>query len=188
MSPFDYSNAESIATVLYSDGNQVTFRQSQESAQYTLDADNADTVTAQTDFGTLCHDIFAHITRQEDAMQVLDAYRQQGLIDDDNQFAEITRLVERAFDNEQMQHWFDGSWQLMREAAILTPNNTIRPDRVMISGDTAVVLDYKFTAQQRPSHILQVRDYMTALQNMGYKRIEGWLWYAFPNQLIQVNM
>jgi hypothetical protein len=29
---------------------------------------------------------------------------------------------------------------------------------------------------------------MAALQNMGYKRIEGWLWYAFPNQLIQVNM
>lgn len=187
MSPFDYSNAASIATMLYSDGNQVTFRQSQESAQYTLDADNADTVTAQTDFGTLCHDIFAHITRQEDATQVLDAYRQQGLIDDDNQLAEITRLVERAFDNEQMQHWFDGSWQLMREAAILTPNNTIRPDRVMISGDTAVVLDYKFTAQQRPSYILQVRDYMAALQNMGYKHIEGWLWYAFPNQLIRVN-
>ena len=75
----------------------------------------------------------------------------------------------------------------MREAAILTPNNTIRPDRVMISGDRAVVLDYKFTAQQRPSHILQVRDYMAALQNMGYKHIEGWLWYAFPNQLIRVN-
>jgi hypothetical protein len=86
-----------------------------------------------------------------------------------------------------MQHWFDGSWQLMREAAILSPTAVIRPDRVMIKGDHAIVLDYKFTTIQRPGYIYQVRDYMTALNKMGYKHVEGWLWYAFPNQLIQVT-
>ena len=187
MSPFAYSEAEAVATMLYSDGEQVTFRQSQESTQYTTDPDNADTLTAQADFGVLCHDIFAHIDRQEDMQQVLDLYRQQGLIDSDAQYNQIAELFSRAFSNAQMKQWFDGSWQLMREAAILMPNTTIRPDRVMIKGNTAVVLDYKFTLQQRPGHLMQVRDYMAALNDIGYTQVEGWLWYAFPNQLIQVT-
>ena len=187
MSPFDYASASKIPSMLYSDGTQVTFRQSQESTEYTLDPDNADTATAQADFGILCHDIFAHIARRDDTRQVLELYRQQGLIDSDEQLRQIAALIDQAFTNPQMQQWFDGSWQLMREVAILTPNTNIRPDRVMIRGDQAVVLDYKFTAQQHPRHIRQVRDYMAALRDIGYTRVEGWLWYAFPNQLVQVN-
>lgn len=186
-SPFDYADATTVPTLLYSDGRQLTFRQSQESTQYTVDPDNADAATAQADFGVLCHDLFAHIVRQEDAPQVLEQYRRQGLIEDEQQYSRIAGLISRAFNSEQMQHWFDGSWQLMREAAILTPNTVIRPDRVMIKADQAVVLDYKFTHQQRPTHYQQVRDYMSALQNMGYTRVEGWLWYALTNQLVRVD-
>ncbi len=184
---FDYMNAESVSAQIYSDGSLLYFRQSQESTQYMLDAANADSQTAQTDFGLLCHDIFAHIVRADEARQVIDSYRQQGLIDNDEQFAQINELIHSAFANPLMQHWFDGSWQLMREAAILSPTAVIRPDRVMIKGDHAIVLDYKFTNIQRPGYIYQVRDYMTALKKMGYKHVEGWLWYAFPNQLIQVT-
>ena len=184
---FDYTSAEPIPTVIYSDGEQITFRQSQESAQYTEDGENADELTAQTDFGVLCHDIFAHIERQEQAEQVLDAYRQQGLIEDEAQYNRIAELISQAFTSERMQQWFDGTWQLMREAAILTPTAVIRPDRVMIKDAKAVVLDYKFTTKHRSGHVLQVRDYMAALRQMGYTQVEGWLWYAFDNKLLKVE-
>ena len=184
---FDFVGAEKIPATIYSDGTQVTFRQSQESMQYTLDPDNADAQNAQIDFGLLCHDIFAHIARQQDARIVLDSYRQQGLIEDDELYHRIDRLISMAFTSPLMQQWFDGSWQLMREATILTPNTLIRPDRVMIKDGKAVVLDYKFTAEQRPGYIRQVRDYMAALARMGYNPVEGWLWYAFSNQLVKVE-
>ncbi len=187
VSPFDFTGAQPLPAVLYSDGSQITFRQSQESTQYTTDPDNAEAVTAQADFGVLCHDIFAHIARAEEAGQVLDLYRQQGLIDSAGQYERIAGLIRDAFSSEQMRHWFDGSWQLMREAAILTPNAAIRPDRVMIRGEQAVVLDYKFTLSRHAGHMLQVRDYMSALRNMGYRHVEGWLWYALSNQLVRVN-
>ena len=186
-SVFSFTGATPVSAVLYSDGGQVHFRQSQESAQYTNEAEDIEASTTQTDFGLLCHDIFAHIERAEDASQVLELYRQQGLIDSDEQLARITELIRQAFADEQMKQWFDGSWQLMREWAILQPHATIRPDRVMIKGDTAIVLDYKFTNQQRHGYILQVRDYMSALRQMGYEHVEGWLWYAFSNQLVRVN-
>lgn len=185
--PFDYKDTQSVPTVIYSDGGQVHFRQSQESTQYTEDPNNADNINEQTDFGLLCHDIFAHIARQDEAMQVLDSYRQQGLIEDDALYSRIAELLSRAFTSEQMHQWFDGSWQLMREAAILTPHAVIRPDRVMIKGDTAVVLDYKFTHRQHAHHMWQVRDYMNELKKMGYAHVEGWLWYALGNQLIKVE-
>lgn len=185
---FDYMGADTLSAQIYSDGSQISFRQSQESMQYMLDADNAEAATAQTDFGLLCHDIFAHITRQADMQPVIDQYRQQGLISSDEQYTQIVDLMRRAFADPQMQQWFDGSWQVMREAAILTPNAVIRPDRVMIKGDTAVVLDYKFTNKQRKVYILQVRDYMQALRRMQYKHVEGWIWYAFAGQLVKVEL
>ena len=184
---FDYTAATPLPVTLYSDGTQVTFRQSQESTRYTLDPAGADSATAQVDFGLLCHDIFSHIERAEDVVPVLDDYRRQGLIDSPELYQRIAELIRRAFASPEMQQWFDGSWQLMREAAILTPHTLIRPDRVMIRGDRAVVLDYKFAAEHRPGYILQVRDYMSALMDMGYTRVEGWLWYAFTNQLVRVN-
>ena len=186
-SPFSYAGAEPVATVICSDGEQITFRQSQESAQYTQDGDSADELTAQTDFGLLCHDIFAHIGSYSEVEQVLDSYRQQGLIEDNDQYNRIAELIREAFTSSLMQQWFDGTWQLKREEAILTPTAVIRPDRVMIKGSKAVVLDYKFTTQQRPGHILQVRDYMSALRRMNYTDVEGWLWYAFGNKLVKVE-
>ena len=119
---------------------------------------------------------------------MLELYRQQGLIEDDEQFARIQQLIANAFNSAKMKQWFDGSWQLMREMAILKPASVIRPDRVMIKGDKAVVLDYKFTSEQRPGYMSQVRDYMSALKNMQYKQVEGWLWYANNNELVQVEM
>ena len=184
---FGFAGATQLSTSLYSDSGQVRFRQSQESTQYTLETEDAPSSNAQTDFGLLCHDIFAHIERAQDAPQVLELYRQQGLIDSDEQYDRIAALVRQAFTDEQIKQWFDGSWPLMREWAILQPHATIRPDRVMIKGDTAIVLDYKFTDQPRRGYIQQVRDYMSALRDMHYTRVEGWLWYAFTNQLVRVN-
>jgi len=186
-SPFDYTGVTPVEAGIYSDGGQVHFCQSQESTRYTLDPEHADTAMAQTDFGLLCHDIFAHIAHKDEALQVLDSYRQQGLIDDTAQYEQIASLIRRAFASPAMRHWFDGSWQLMRESAILTPSAVIRPDRVMIKGDAAVVLDYKFTHQQRPTHVTQVREYIEALRNMGYTHVEGWLWYALSDHLLRVD-
>ena len=183
-----FMGAKPVTTQVYSDGSQVHFRQSQESEQYTQESAGKEMSSTQTDFGLLCHDIFAHIRVESDAPKVLELYRQQGLIEDDEQFARIQQLIANAFNSAKMKQWFDGSWQLMREMAILKPASVIRPDRVMIKGDKAVVLDYKFTSEQRPGYMSQVRDYMSALKNMQYKQVEGWLWYAFNNELVQVEM
>lgn len=185
-SPFSFIGATDIPATLHSTSEQVQFRQSQESVRYTEQGAEADTYTAQADFGMLCHDIFAHVEREEDVIPTVALYREQGLIEDDVQRQRIELLLSQAFRHEQMAVWFDGSWTLKREAAIITQGALIRPDRVMLKGNKAVVLDYKF-GTPKPAYHEQVRDYMAALRKIGYTDVEGWLWYAFENKLTRVQ-
>jgi len=62
--------------------------------------------------------------------------------------------------------------------SVLSPGGKERrPDRVMISGSEAVVVDYKFGAEHSQSYDRQVSDYMTSLKEMGYQDVKGYLWY-----------
>ena len=55
---------------------------------------------------------------------------------------------------------------------------TRRPDRVMIAGDRAVVVDYKFGDRDAERYRRQIGGYCTLLRGMGYARVEGYLWYV----------
>ena len=57
------------------------------------------------------------------------------------------------------------------------PFEVLRPDRVMVSGDRAVVLDYKFGQREEARHRRQVGRYMALLREMGYREVKGYLWY-----------
>ena len=73
----------------------------------------------------------------------------------------------------------DRTKYLFTEQAItFIPQGSLqRPDRVMIRGQHAIIIDYKFGHAQRPSHLEQVRDYMSLLSHMGYTT-EGHIIYA----------
>ena len=79
------------------------------------------------------------------------------------------------------RHWFDGTYTLMNETPILSPGgDSYRPDRMMFSrdGQKAVVVDYKFGRRRDGEYRRQVRGYMDLLGQMGYREVEGWLWYG----------
>ncbi len=85
-----------------------------------------------------------------------------------------------------MAEWFDGTWKLLCEQAILINGEECRPDRVMIRGNEVVVLDYKFGAKQT-EHIKQVKNYIAALQALGYQNVKGYLWYAQTGEMEEVK-
>ena len=72
--------------------------------------------------------------------------------------------------------WFSGNYHVLSEQEILIPSgNTQRPDRVMIIGNHAIIIDYKFGVE-RPSHREQILDYITLFSQMGYTT-EGYIVY-----------
>ena len=67
------------------------------------------------------------------------------------------------------------------------PVGTLRPDRIMIKGDRVVVVDYKFGNITSKSHIKQVSKYMSLMREMGYKQIEGYIWYLTRSEIVQIE-
>lgn len=131
----------------------------------------SDTPLAMVDLGILMHLWLSHIRTWQDAEPILTKLIKNGQVTEKQaivmrqQLAELQSLIQRENHND----WFSDQYHLLAERDIITPSgNMQRPDRVMIKDRHAIVIDYKFGHEQPKSHLEQVRDYMTLLQQMGY--------------------
>ena len=84
--------------------------------------------------------------------------------------------------------WFSGNWKVMNEAGIVVPGEHLyRPDRVLINGNKALVIDYKFGKRLDARYNAQVKKYAGYLNEMGFKVVEGYVWYVNLNLVEKVN-
>jgi ATP-dependent helicase/nuclease subunit A len=74
------------------------------------------------------------------------------------------------------------------EADIIQPNGeSRRPDRVMIQGNKAIVVDYKFGMEEDiAKHKKQVREYMHLILETGVEFVDGYLWYITEGDIVPV--
>ena len=89
--------------------------------------------------------------------------------------------------DKRAEKWFDGSYKMYNECTILSSgeNRSRRPDRVMVKGDEAVVVDYKF-GREREEYDIQVKNYMNLLKDIGYSNVKGYVWYVYKNHIKEV--
>ena len=140
-------------------------------------------------FGILMHRAFAEAKSTKDIYESIEQMICNAAISP----AEGERLrheVGKALDNPMIAEWFGGEWNEVRnENDIIVPNGgtTRRPDRVMIKGRRAVVVDYKFGEEEREKYATQLRDYMSLLSNIGYTSVEGYIWYVRMGRIVRVE-
>ncbi len=135
-------------------------------------------------FGILMHRLFEKATNRTDLFAGIERMCDQALLSHSDA-EELHKEIERALTDARVASWFDEKWdRVLSERDIIAPiltDKTIeikRPDRVMIKGKHAVVVDYKFGDRQAASHRKQLARYMELLGQMGYSKVEGWLWYV----------
>ena len=105
------------------------------------------------------------------------------------QAEDLKAVIEREFSRSEVSEWF-GQWDdVRRENDILCTHTvgTRRPDRVMIKGERAVVVDYKFGEDKLPAHRKQINEYMQLLQQMGYTQVEGYVWYLTLGEIVRIS-
>ncbi len=131
------------------------------------------------DVGILMHHIFEGSSSIEDILQRVKSMRLSAKISQ-TEAKVIEQRVEEAIKSPVIRGWFDPLlWdKVICEQAIIIPSSREirRPDRVMIKGERAVVVDYKFGEVTHKSYHRQVAQYMELLRQMGYKQVEGWVW------------
>jgi ATP-dependent exoDNAse (exonuclease V) beta subunit len=141
------------------------------------------------DLGVSMHRAMERADTAADVHRALERLAADGLISRDER-SRLASIMERALADPLVGGWFSDDWETVRlEGDILLPGDAAkrRPDRVMIRGREAVVVDYKFGRLAPPSHAAQIREYMRLLREMGMTRVEGYLWYVSLERIERVE-
>ena len=140
-------------------------------------------------FGILMHKAFEQADDRQQIYEAVQRMRDDGTLSPGE--AEALRgMITRVLAHPVAGEWFGGGWQRVRnENEIIVPGagSTRRPDRVMIRGTRAVVVDYKFGSRDPGRYRRQVGEYLGLLRQMGYTQCEGYLWYVKLGEIEKVE-
>ena len=117
--------------------------------------------------GNLIHDIMSQIHTIEDVQQVIFGYIQQGSIN--KQQAQIlTHTINGIINTPEVNPYFTNQYTIYNERDIITKTgNIIRPDRLAIKDNEAVIIDYK-TGLPNPKYQQQLEEYSDILKEMNF--------------------
>ncbi|MCL2597956.1 MAG: UvrD-helicase domain-containing protein [Paludibacter sp.] len=131
----------------------------------------------RVNFGKLMHEILQKIIIPSDQNNVLQQMETEGKITSD-QKQKISIEMEKFWNIPQTSQWFDNNNIILKEKTILTPEGKLyRPDRIIINGELATVIDYKFGEKENPRYRSQIQQYMKLLEQMNYV-CEGFICYV----------
>ncbi len=127
--------------------------------------------------GRLLHEALSRLQHKDDIDRVVNSLHTEGWLATDEMPA-MYRTLEQLLHHEQIGSWFNPQWQAMAEQSLLLPDGTtLRPDRVLLKGDEAIIIDYK-TGKQRAAYAQQVQTYAAAISDMGYQIAGTYLLYT----------
>ncbi len=136
--------------------------------------------------GKILHDILAGVTVLDDISPALQKLIHEGKISQKEKELYHRKILDITSD-PLVAGWFGPEWQVIRELPYVEKGKNIEiPDRVMISGSKAVVVDYKSGENKSEGHHSQVRKYMHAMDRMGYTDVKGFIWYLKLSEIDEV--
>jgi ATP-dependent exoDNAse (exonuclease V) beta subunit len=135
--------------------------------------------------GILLHNLLRRISSADDIPKVLESAVNSGFIPK-NESPEFHRMLQEVISHPELAPFFNTNDRAYAETDIIIPGDSItRPDRVVVRGEEAVVLEYKSGAES-DAHLHQVKHYKSVLERMGYQKISGKLIYLSPLKIVSV--
>ncbi len=135
--------------------------------------------------GKIIHEILAGIKSTSDIEKACKKALNDGKINETEEI-EIRATLLESMKKPEIQQWFDGSYTVLNERSLLKNKELLRPDRIMISGKTAIVVDFKTGEIKSESYHRQVSKYAKTLKETGLQKVEGYLWYINKNEIEKV--
>ncbi|MCG3164715.1 MAG: RecBCD enzyme subunit RecB [Bacteroidia bacterium] len=127
-------------------------------------------------WGNLFHTAISQIFTAKDVVPVLSAMKNDGLLKTEEEKL-LEEKITSLLNKPEIKHLFAEGLTIKTEADILLTDGTwLRPDRVIINGKHATVIDFK-TGKEKPGHQEQLAQYADKLREMGYESVEQSLVY-----------
>ena len=168
--------------------DKTIFKQSNKSKVF-LDTGEAPQENSYIQQGNLMHRLFSIIHTETDIEKAIETLIFEGVINRDQQ-ADYSKKIRKAIKDAAVSDWFSAKYTLFNECVMLYKDSqgqtqTRKPDRVMVSNNEVIVVDYKFGIPKN-THKEQVAAYIHLLQKMGYQEVCGFLWYVNNNTIVQI--
>jgi ATP-dependent exoDNAse (exonuclease V) beta subunit len=138
-----------------------------QSLDYLLE--NSQLTDSQLNYGIIMHDILRQINHKSDQPKAIDNLIRSGRISEEESKIVIDEL-QHFWNLPEIENWFASENNVFNETTILThEGEQYRPDRVVIRGNEATIIDYKFGNNESEKYLQQVKKYMQLIAEMGYQ-------------------
>ena len=134
--------------------------------------------------GIQVHAILERLERFKDLDLIIERLHTEGLIKDDDKQRVQSKVIE-LFKQPLFKSFFDPHWEVFSEREIACQGKWYQPDRVMVSSNRTVVVDFK-REKESSSHHKQVQEYANYLEGMGYENLEMYLVYVSDLRIVQL--
>ncbi|WP_139150348.1 UvrD-helicase domain-containing protein [Flagellimonas zhangzhouensis] len=132
------------------------------------------------EMGNLVHFALSLIKTREEVTPVLEKLEMAGHFPDASTESIKQKILE-VVNHPDLSTYFSDQFQILNEQEILLKDGqSLRPDRIAISGNEAVIIDYK-TGKSSPLHKEQISHYADVLKDMGYAIKESIIVYIDQN-------
>jgi len=136
--------------------------------------------------GIILHELLARTMDLSKLPKVINEMQQEGLIREaEKEGIKLNALS--VLQNKDLKALLSKPYQDLSEQTIIdSKGESYRPDKVLIGNDEVLIIDFKFTSDQRPEHRTQVKAYRKLLTDMGYSKVNSYLYYGFLGELVEV--
>ena len=137
--------------------------------------------------GIVLHDVLSRIKVPSDLKNAV----RQSVISGDIAQAEaedIENMLAERISQVEDKGWFpSGNAEILNETSLIDSDGQVyRPDRVVLTDGSVIIIDYKFGEHER-IYERQLKKYSDIWRRMGYENISAWLWYVHTGEVISVN-
>jgi len=146
-----------------------------QSLDYLLE--NQHLTDSRLNYGIIMHDILKQITHKSDQPKAIRDLVLSGRISEEESKT-VVEEMQHFWNLPDTEKWFADDVRVLNETTILIPTGEqYRPDRVVIKGKEATIVDYKFGEKESKTYLQQVRQYMNLIAEMGYQT-SGYVCYV----------
>jgi len=136
--------------------------------------------------GTILHEILSVVKRMSDIDKILEGYIQEGQIRESEKEYFLS-TVSQVLSQEDISRWFSDSDQVISEQDILVEDgHSLRPDKLFVMKDKAILLDFKF-GEEQAKYGITISNYRDNLLKMGeFQSVDAYIWYAKTQTLQKI--
>ena len=160
--------------------DKIIFKQSNKSREFISFNENIIARNEYIQQGNLMHNLFSGIHTLNDVERTVNRLCFEGLILEKEK-EDYVKMIENIIRKSGKESWFSENYRTYNECTILLKEDgkvvSRRPDRVLIKDNEAIVIDYKF-GEPHAGYQKQMDQYVSLMKKMGYKKVEGHIWYV----------